>query len=343
MKKIILLLFLAIFAYFFLPKNDKSLDSNPEQDAQTDVKVQDIEFAEMTIPYLRARKYESTLYPLKPFRTATNYSSFITSYNSDSLRINGLITIPKGKKPDTGWPAIVFVHGYIDPTKYRTTEKYDDYVNYLASRGYVVFKIDLRGHGDSEGEPGGSYYSSDYVIDTLNSIDALRSSDFVDPESIGLWGHSMAGNVTLRSFVVAQDIKALVVWAGAGYSYDDLLKYGLNDGSYRPPSTDAPRQIRRALLRATHGEFNKDSDFWSKVTPINYLSGLKGAIQVHHALNDNVVNIGYARDFMKILDDAEVSHTLYEYQSGGHNISGAAFTDAMSRTVDFYNAQFSIQ
>ena len=174
-------------------------------------------FYELTIPYLRQRDYKSTLSKLNQISRNQNYTSYLTSYHSDGLKINGLLTIPNGPAPqspegEVGWPAIVFVHGYIPPHQYKTTEKYVAYVDYLAKNGYVVFKIDLRGHGQSEGNPGGAYYSSDYIIDTLNARAALQSSDFVNPNKIGLWGHSMAGNVVFRSFVAAQKIPAVVIW-----------------------------------------------------------------------------------------------------------------------------------
>ncbi len=221
--------------------------------------------------------------------------------------------------------------------QYDTLTQYASYVDYLAQRGFVVFKIDLRGHAQSEGEPGGGYYGSDYIVDTLHAYSALQNSGFVNPKRIGLWGHSMAGNVLLRSFVVQQDIPAIVIWAGAVYSYEDWQKYGIEDNSYRPLPSGTPRASRRQRLFDTHGEFSKDSVFWQQVTPTNYLNGVTGAIQLHHAVDDPVVNIGYSRDLMTVLDDTSITHELHEYQSGGHNISGSAFTQAMQYTVDFYN------
>lgn len=160
--------------------NKESTKSLVEQ-VKTEVADQ-LPFADMTIPYLRSRKYNSRLGELKEYKSSLAYDSYLTSYDSDGLKINGLLTIPKGNEPDGGWSAIVFVHGYIAPNTYKTTQKYEEYVDYLARNNLVVFKIDLRGHGESEGETGGAYYSSDYVIDTLNARAALGSSDFVNKE-----------------------------------------------------------------------------------------------------------------------------------------------------------------
>lgn len=296
-----------------------------------------IPFFNMTIPGLRERKYNSELSTLNKYKDFPNYTSYLTSYLSDGLKINALLTIPKGEVPQGGYPAIVFVHGYIPPSLYKTTEKYVEYVDYLARNGFVVLKIDLRGHGDSEGEPSGAYYSGDYVVDTLNAYSALQNAEFVNSKEVGLWGHSMAGNIVFRSFVVKKDIPAVVIWAGAVYTYEDLTKYRLNDQSYRPPEDRSRVNEERVRLRDTYGDFNSGSSFWKEVVPTNYLDGVTGSLEVHHAVNDTVVNIGYSRDLMKILDGTSISHTLYEYPSGGHNITGSSFSEAMSRTTAFFD------
>lgn len=296
-------------------------------------------FYELTVPYLRGREYDSKLGETSLYRQHNNYSSYLTSYVSDGFVVNGLLTIPDTEPPQGGFPAVVFVHGYIAPSIYRTTERYVDYVDYLARNGFVVFKIDLRGHGASEGEPRGAYYSSDYVIDTLNAYAALQSTDFVNPRAIGLWGHSMAGNVTMRAFVANQNIPALVVWAGAVYTYEDFAEYRLSDNSYRPPSTDTNRARYRQQIFETHGQFDAESDFWRQVPPVNYLDGVAGAVQIHHAVDDSVVDVRYSRNLSEVLDQYGISQEYYEYSTGGHNLTGVSFVTAMRRTVDFYNTR----
>jgi dipeptidyl aminopeptidase/acylaminoacyl peptidase len=294
-------------------------------------------FQELTIPYLRQRTYKSNLAELVSYADNQSFTSFLTSYQSDGLKINALLTKPHGEMPKDGWPAIVFIHGYIPPKEYQTTDRYADYVNYLAQNGFVVFKIDLRGHGSSEGEPSGAYYSSDYVIDALNAHAALQASDFVNPKKIGLWGHSMAGNVVMRAVVASPDIPAVVVWAGAGYTYTDLQKYRITDASYQPSQAPADRVRRRQALLDEYGQPDEKSTFWQQVAVTNYLKDLKGAVAINHAVDDNVVSIGYSRDLNALLDKTDVPHELREYPSGGHNISDYNFSAAMANTVAFFS------
>jgi len=296
-------------------------------------------FRELTIPYLRSRNYDSSLGERTRLSQNSSYTSYLTSYDSDGLKINSLLTIPQGEEPEGGWPAIIFIHGYIPPSLYETQSNYSAYVDYLAENGFVVFKIDLRGHDNSQGGASGAYYSGDYIIDTLNARAALAKSDFVNPEKIGLWGHSMAGNVAMRSLAVQPDIPAVVIWAGAVYTYEDMQALGLNDNSYRPPQESSERRRKREELRAVHGDFDKESPFWKQVPPTNYLDKIRGAIEIHHATDDPVVSVEYSRNLMNILDKTSISHQLYEYSSGGHNIEGASFNQAMQRTVEFFEEE----
>ena len=56
----------------------------------------------------------------------------------------------------------------------------------LARNGFVVFKIDMRGHGNSEGEPQGSYFSPGYTIDAIAALQSLQTMDMIDPDGIGM-------------------------------------------------------------------------------------------------------------------------------------------------------------
>ena len=150
----------------------------------------------------------------------------------------------------------------------------------------------------------------------------------------------MGGNVVFRSFA-AGNIPAVVIWAGAGYTYSDLQEYMINDNSYRPQPTDSPWSRERQKLRDTYGNFDSGHWFWKQIPATNYLDGVKGSVQLHHAVDDNVVSIEYSRNLIKVLDGSGIEHDLNEYQSGGHNLTGTSFNQAMQKTIDFFKDNLS--
>lgn len=340
---LVLILFAIGFVAFlfglwrFVNRENKDISNNSgiSEISEDNPKPSPVPFYEMTIPYLRERVYKSEIAEMRETNSNSNYTTYFAAYDSDGFKVNGMLTRPTGETPIGGWPAIVFVHGYIPPGQYQTMSNYNSYVDYLAKAGFVVFKIDLRGHAQSEGEAHGAYYSGDYVVDTLNAKAALESLDFVKRGAVGLWGHSMAGNVVFRSLVASGDIDAAVIWAGAVYTYQDW-EFGINDNSYRPPDDNSERARRRRELFNTHGDFDPKSDFWKMVPATNYLEGVDGAVQIHHAVDDNVVPIDYSRNLVSIIGNTSISHQMFDYPNGGHNLTGSSFNLAMQRSVEFF-------
>jgi len=297
---------------------------------------------ELTIDYLRQVEISGSEISWHEELPANNkYHRHIVSYRSEGNRIYGLLTIPLGDPPEGGFKAIVFNHGYIPPGAYRTTQRYEAYVDYLARSGFVVFKIDYRGHGQSEGRPSGTYFSPAYTIDAVAALKSLQRLEIIDPLGIGMWGHSMAGNLVLRAMLIEPDIRAGVIWAGAVYSYEDFVKYGISDNTYRPPPTPEDPQeegYRRTSRRIfeTYGRPDLEVEYWQAVALTEHIPYLSSPLQIHHAGDDPVVNIGYSRDLVQVLREAGKEFQFFSYPGGGHDLDSPYFSQAMVRTVQFF-------
>ena len=347
---IVFTLLIALGSYIFVFKKPVSMVSEEVVNyVKEEIVVKtETDVTNISIDYLRQLEIDSDAPAIeKELVDGSNYKRFLASYKSDVYKVYGLLTVPNEDPAEGGYSAIVFIHGYIPPNQYVTTEKYIAYVDYLARNGFVVFKIDLRGNGNSEGSPTGSYFSSGYTIDAISALKSLQKLDYVNPEKIGMWGHSMAGNATLRAMLVEDDIKAGVIWSGAVYSYEDFVKYRLNDGSYvrrqddphyRVDNTRSPMAVEVTKLR-DGSEIDFNNEFWSSVSLTKNIDYLKSPIQLHHAINDAVVNIGYARDLSEVLEENNKEYKLLEYEGGGHNIDSPYFESAMQGTVEFFNSE----
>ena len=297
---------------------------------------------ELTIDYLRDLEISGSEITFhERLSPGYNYARHLVSYISDGNKIYGLLTVPFEEPPDGGFKAIVFNHGYIPPNQYQTTERYEAYVNYLARSGFVVFKIDYRGHGNSEGFPSGSYFSPGYTIDAISALKSLQGLDYIDPQGIGMWGHSMAGNLVLRAMLVEPEIQAGVIWAGAVYSYEDFLTYGISDHTYRPPASpgelkeDEHLRGTRPILEA-NGWPDLAHPFWQAVSLTENIDYLDSPIQLHHAEDDPVVSVDYSYGLAGVLLDEGKDYEFYTYDEGGHNLVSPWFDQAMLRTVEFF-------
>ncbi|MFA6982067.1 MAG: alpha/beta fold hydrolase [Patescibacteria group bacterium] len=334
----------ALILIYILNKNDKVADDMNEP--IKDISQNESYISPISIDYLRSLMIDSPT-PLieEELENGSNYKRYIASYTSEGNKVYGLLTVPMGEMPEGGYPAIVFNHGYIPPLQYQTTSGYVDYVDYLARNGFVVFKIDFRGNGNSEGDASGSYFSSAYTIDAISALKSLQKYENVNPGRIGMWGHSMAGNLLLRAMLVSDEIKVGVIWAGAVYSYEDFAKYRISDSSYihRPFETkEGDQQRDREVspeiqkIRSDSGQVDFGNEFWTSISLTKNIRYLSAPVQIHHATEDPVVNIGYSRDLVEILDQNGKVYEFYEYPGGGHNITAPYFEEAMARTLEFF-------
>jgi dipeptidyl aminopeptidase/acylaminoacyl peptidase len=296
---------------------------------------------------------ESTLEP------GDNYSRYIASYLSEGDKIYALLTVPFGPRPESGYPIIVFNHGYVPPDEYRTTLRYVQYVDYFARSGYIVFRSDYRGHGDSEGEARGPYSNSDYTIDVLNGLAAVQTHPDADPARVGMWGHSMGGYITLRTMVISDAIDAGVIWGGVVGPYPDLFNRAGAEATAvaadpaavtaTQAAAEATATVRaltatpafqrgrwRNSLIETYGTPEENPAFWASISANAYLADISGPLQLHHALDDETVPAAVSVLLQSQMEAAGRPSELYLYENDTHDIDNNFYT-AMRRSLEFFD------
>ena len=131
--------------------------------------------------------------------------------NYNAIPIRAKLMRPEKTSAAQRFPGIVYIHGYQN-----NRETGDGYCIELARRGFVVLNIDAIGRGNSgiPNDPGSTGFDDTYG--GLSSLAYLRSLPFVDPDSVGMMGHSlgaeMAYNVALRD----PTVRGLVI---TGFAY----------------------------------------------------------------------------------------------------------------------------
>jgi dipeptidyl aminopeptidase/acylaminoacyl peptidase len=288
----------------------------------------------MQIDALRAGSYPgSDILLEEELEPGANYKRYYASYLSEGLKIYALLSVPNGEMPAGGFPAIVFNHGYIPPVEYRTTERYVAYVDRLARSGYIVFRIDYRGHDRSEGSASGAYSSPGYTVDVLNAVSSLQRFPQANPDKIGMWGHSMGGFLTLRAMVVSDAVKAGVIWSGVVAPYADMLyNWRHND---LPFTVARPGGWRSGWVQQ-FGAPEENPDFWNSVSANAYLADLSGPVQLHHGTADSEVPTAFSQTLYNQIDAVGGEVEYYIYEGDNHNLSNQ-FNTAMQRTIDFYD------
>lgn len=292
----------------------------------------------LNIKFMRAQSYPGSDIKIEEtLPSGSNYKRYIVSFYSDGLKEFALMTVPNTKKPQNGFPVIILNHGYIIPEKYTPDGNYVAHIDALSKAGYIIFKPDYRGNGKSEGKPESSYFSSNYAIDVLYAISSVKKFPDVNPNKIGIWGHSMGANIALRVSEISPDIEATVIWGGVVGSYNDILYNWQNRVSYKPNAEDLYlRNLGSQDLLSKNGTPLQNPDFWNSIDPTTNLSFINVPIQIHVGLADNQVPPDFSKSLFDKLAVQKKVVGYFEYPGANHDIN-QSFGLAMQRTIEFFD------
>jgi alpha/beta superfamily hydrolase len=133
------------------------------------------------------------------------------NFQSDGLKLAGLVDLPSDYKPGERRPAFIVLHGFggnKDGHGQAVVAK--QFVEW----GYITLRIDFRGCGDSEGEHG-RIICLDQVADTRNAISYMTGRPEVDPQRIALVGSSFGAAVAV--FTGGADMRVAAVISCGGW------------------------------------------------------------------------------------------------------------------------------
>lgn len=277
----------------------------------------------VSLQALMTKKYNGGNLRLGPVLARNGaYTRYHVTYTSGLLTISGIMNVPTtpGRHP-----ALVLNHGFIDPAVYTNGRGLMREQDYLARRGYVVLHTDYRNHAQSSDDPRSELdLRLGYTEDVINAVHALRTSQYVDPERIGLLGRSMGGGITYNVLVAQPGlVKAAVVFAPVSSdAVDNFNRWIRND-----------RPIATTILR-TYGEPSRNPAFWRNLSAVNFFDRVTEPLLIHHGESDSTCPIAWSRETLAALKAAGKDATMYTYPGEEHAF-GPAWPTSMARSVTF--------
>ena len=135
------------------------------------------------------------------------------AFNSDGLKLAGVLHRPKDLRPRERRPAFLVLHGFGSNKDSGTTA---GPARLLAEWGYVALRFDMRGCGESEG-PRARIICLEQVADTQNALSFLMTRPEVDPARIAVIGSSFGAAVAIYAGGVDSRIAAVISSGGWGH------------------------------------------------------------------------------------------------------------------------------
>jgi len=195
----------------------------------------------------------------------------------------------------------------------------------LASQGYYVFLPNFRGSfGQGEAFTRANVKDFGYgdLRDIQRGIDAVLKEAPVDPQRIGLFGHSYGGYMAMWAVTQTQRFKAVVASAGIAnwQSY-----YGEN-------------RIDRWMLPYFGKSVYDDPAVYARSSPIEFIRRVKTPTLVLHGERDAEVPLPQGQEFWHALKTLGVETQFVIYEDEGHRIRKPAHVrDRTQRIVEWFN------
>lgn len=286
----------------------------------------------VSLPALMAKEYDGRDFTIgQVLDNNSVYTRYYITYMSGELKISGIMNVPKATPPEGGYPVLILNHGYIDPAIYTNGRGLKREQDYLVRQGFVIIHPDYRNHAESDDdEESETRFRLGYTEDVINAVLAIQKANlpYVNPEKIGMMGHSMGGGITQNVLVVKPDlVKAAVLYAPVSGNYKD---------NYERYTTSRPETLARIIAR--YGDVAADVEFWSNISASTFFNRVEAPVEIHIGTNDESVEPAWSyaiRDKLQALGKPVI---LHEYLGERHEFS-RDWPLMMQRIADFFKQQ----
>ena len=224
----------------------------------------------------------------------------------DGLEIPGVLTLPSGKIAKN-LPLILLPHG--GPIGVRDDESFDWITQFLADRGYAVYKPNYRGsggYGRAFERAGDGEWGLKMQDDLNDAVDHLAALGTIDPKRVCVAGGSYGGYAAMRaaqrdgakyrcaiSYAGVSDLQALKAQNGRSFLYANSL---------------------RAFFDARTVDMKAAS-------PINFADQFSSPILIMHGVKDTRVQISQSRKLVDKLKAAGKDFRYVEQPKADHFFS----------------------
>ena len=225
--------------------------------------------------------------------------------------------------PTTRAPLIVLPHGGPES---RDFFGYNELVQFLASRGYLVFQPQFRGSGGfgrSFQEAGRREWGQRMQDDVTDGVRALIAADRVDPQRICIVGASYGGYVALAGAAFTPDLYQCAVSIAGVSDLELTLRAEAADVGSRSAVFD--------YWTRSIGDPSADKEMLERFSPRRHAEEVRVPILLIHGEDDEIVPIAQSEAMRIALRDADKDVRFVRLAESGHSYS--SWEAAQRRTL----------
>lgn len=198
----------------------------------------------------------------------------------DGLELEGYLTVPRHASAQNKVPLVVLCHG--GPSS-RDTWRFDQEVQFLASRGYAVLQPNYR--GSSGHKPSISKdWEYDYRRmhdDVTDAAKTFRQLDIIDKDRLAIMGASFGGYLAVSGAAFEDGLYRCAITNSGVFDWERLAKTAKWEG--RPGEYE--------MLQDHVGQPGKDREYFDLISPMAAADNIRIPVFIAHGQHDNVVDL----------------------------------------------------
>lgn len=349
MKKTLLVSIILLFAagaifFFFQKERGKFISPIGKQVS----KIKEKPLDKYTFEFLRKQKFtpskitfDRILKDEKDFSSSLFYFNVeVPPGNGTFKKVSGLANIPQ---EDGIYPVIVMFRGWADREKYKTGDGTRRGGEFFAQNDFITLAPDFLGYGESDPasekpmeERFQTYLTALTLLvsvgglnKTLGEVETVFLK--INPEKIGIWGHSNGGQVALSVLEITGQKYPTALWAPVSKPFPYSVLY------YTDEFEDRGKFLRRVIA-----DFERDYDV-EKYSLTNFFDWIEAPIQLHQGGGDEAVPQKWSDELNEKLEELDKDITYFTYPGDDHNFARSNWSTVVSRNISFYQKYFSAQ
>ena len=244
----------------------------------------------------------------------------VTFTSRDGLKLNGYLTLPKGKEPKD-LPVVLNPHG--GPWA-RDYWGFNPEVQFLANRGYAVLQINFRGstgYGREFWESSFKQWGLKMQDDLTDGVKWLEDQGIADPKRVAIYGGSYGGYAVLAGLAFTPDVYA----CGVDYvGVSNLFTFMKSIPPYWQPFLE--------MMYEMVGNPETDRELLEAASPVFHVDKIKAPLFIAQGRMDPRVNVNESDQVVEALKKRGIDVPYMVKDNEGHG-----FHNEENR-FDFYEA-----
>lgn len=337
MKRLILIAILLIGVLLAMLVGLKYQQSREITSPLTEILQKEKPLEKYTFDALSKTKFSASKIELgEVVKDESDFSSRLFYFVVEGKKVSGLVNIPKAAGV---YPVIVMFRGYVDREIYTTGTSTQHAAEVFAKAGFVTLAPDFLGYGQSDNPSANpieerfqTYTTALTLLEFISNLNqALEPENGVrvNPQKIGIWGHSNGGQIALSVLEISSKNYPTVLWAPVSKPFPYSILY------YTDEFDDHGKMLRKAVA-----EFEKDYDV-EDYSPTNFFDRISAPIQLHQGTADEEVPLKWSDQLVTLLKEKGKQIEYFTYLGADHNLAPNGWLQAIQRSIDFYRTSFS--